>query len=301
MDSKKIQQLKNETSKSDIKLSELLNRSKILFAKDKEFLKLFDKEIKGYSVDGDIPEYRNIRGELKGWNPYQGWIPCLFTNDPKTQELISNRKVIQSISELEKLLSTQSKELTMEIPAGANNNFSEIFGMDTKFCFFINPISIESVIINVKNRLFDFLIKKDTLPEIAVLESNDNVIFPKELINKLPLDIQSLIDDFHFNYSNDKANPSIFILRRILPLSIIRKYQKDNKENEIKDSNGDHFETRGLLGKIQNNLSNTRIYKDIISHKQLIDGSQHIYTLNIQMPDVKNCAISLRIFLDDIF
>lgn len=301
MDSKKITELKNDASKSDIRLSELLNRAKILFVKDKEFLELFSKEIKGYHVNDEIPDYRNVQGELKGWNPYNGWLPCLFNDDPKTQELVSSRKIIQSILELEKLLNTQNKELAMNIPSKANSTLSKVFGMDTKFCFFINHISIESVIINVKNKLLDFLIEKDNFSDISINEISNDIIFPDELINKLPKDLQSLIDDFHFNYSNNKSNPSIFVLRRILPLSIIRKYQKDNKENEIKDSNGDHFDTKGLLGKIQNNLSNTRIYKDVISHKQLIDGSQHNYTLNIQMSDVKNCAISLRIFLDDIF
>lgn len=129
---------------------------------------------------------------------------------------------------------------------------------------------------------------------------NKKNIFAEELIMKLPTDIQNLCYEFNFNYINDKNYSCILLLRRILPLSIVRKFQALNKENEIK-SDGEYLDTKGLMGKIEKELSNKRIYNEIMNYKSLIDASQHSYTLNITPTDVEGTAIKVRIFLEDIF
>ncbi len=126
------------------------------------------------------------------------------------------------------------------------------------------------------------------------------IIFPSELINKLPNDLKILCQEFNFNYSHGKPSAGILLLRRILPLSIVRKFQKLDREPEIiKD--GEYLETKALLGKAEGLLSNKRIYKEIINYKFLVDSSQHSYKLKIQMTDAEGAAIKLRIFLEDLF
>lgn len=91
------------------------------------------------------------------------------------------------------------------------------------------------------------------------------------------------------------------MLRKILPFSIVRKFQIENKENEIKDSKGDYLETKSLLGNVEKLLSNKRIFKEISNSKILLDSSQHSYTLTVDYTDVQGVALNLRVFLDDIF
>jgi hypothetical protein len=174
-------------------------------------------------------------------------------------------------------------------------------GFTTKFTLMVPSVSIIKILELVRNKLLDWIIgisKKYNKSNVVI---NKSVIFPGELIKKLPQDLKILCDDFNFNFENDRPVAGMLILRRILPLAIVRKFQKLNREDEIKDSNGDYFDTKALLGRVESLLSNKRIYKELISYKFLIDSSQHSYTINVQMPDTEGAAIKLRIFLDDIF
>ncbi len=126
-------------------------------------------------------------------------------------------------------------------------------------------------------------------------------IFPATLIKKIPKDIAVLCDEFNFNYQNGKPYAGILLLRRILPLSIVRKFQKLNRENEIKDSSNEFFDTKALLGKVEKVLNNSRVFKELMAYKSLVDSSQHSYSLSIDMTDTEGAAIKIRIFLDAIY
>ncbi|CAN7765672.1 hypothetical protein LJR153_007245 [Paenibacillus sp. LjRoot153] len=49
-------------------------------------------ELNGYS-ESEIPDYREIHGEIEAWNPYHGWIPVIFES-AKVAGSLSKRKVI---------------------------------------------------------------------------------------------------------------------------------------------------------------------------------------------------------------
>lgn len=300
-----IQELKNEVARSDIKVSALLRKAKIVLKDSgkQEFLSWIEKELNGYDKGEKVPEYRIIHGEPKGWNPYHGWVPFII-EDPETQELLSKRGTSQSVAELESLIEYKSKSdyLQMPYPAEARANFSKSVGLDTNFSLFISLSAIHGILNAVRNRLIDQLIDIDmSYDEGSSHMTKGEIIFPEELIAKLPQDMKILADDFNFNFSHQRPKTCILILRRILPLSIVRRFQKDNKEGEIRNANGEYLETKALLGKAQALLSQGRIYTDLTSYKVLTDAAQHSYTLNVQMSDALGTAIALRVFLDDIF
>jgi len=300
-----LQELKNDAARSEIKLSELLRRAKLILkdTDQKEFKDWLNKESNGYDKGEKVPEYRMIYGEPKGWNPYRGWIPFVI-NNPKTQELLSTRGSSQSIAELESLIGNNetSVHLEMPYPADAQAKFSKSVGLDTKFSLFISPSTIHGILNTVRNKFIDYLIEADTGQEaVSTDKSKEKVIFPSELIEKLPKDLKILADDFNFNFANGRPITGMLVLRRILPLSIVRKFQMLNREAEIKGDGGDYLETKALLGKIESLLSNKRIYNELTGYKILIDSSQHSYTLNVQMPDTEGAAVKVRVFLDDIF
>lgn len=300
-----IQELKNEAVRSDVKVSDLLRKAKLVLKdiNNLEFLSWVEKESNGYGKNDKVPEYRIVHGEPKGWNPYRGWIPFIH-EDPKIQELLSRRGVSQSIAELESLIESNknSEYLQMPYPTELQANFSKSVGLDTKFSLFIPPVAIHRILNTVRNKLIDWLIRFSAEERITTFdESKKNIIFPKELIEKLPRDLKILADDFNFNFKNERPVTGMLILRRMLPLSIVRKFQALDRENEIKNKDGDYLDTKALLGKIESLLSNKRIYKDLINYKILIDSSQHSYTINIQPNDTEGAAIKLRVFLDDIF
>jgi hypothetical protein len=124
--------------------------------------------------------------------------------------------------------------------------------------------------------------------------------FPPQLITRLPSGIPELCDEFNFNYSSAKPNACMLLLRRILPLAIVRKFQQENRESEIRTSDG-YLDTKALIGKVQALLSSKRIYQEIMAQKFLIDSSQHLFTIRLSIDDVPRPANAIRILLEDLF
>jgi len=65
-----------------------------------EFQVWINKEIEGYQRGDKVPDYRVVRGAIKAWNPYRGWID-IMVGDPKVVEKLSVRAVGQGIGELD--------------------------------------------------------------------------------------------------------------------------------------------------------------------------------------------------------
>ncbi|MCA7084072.1 hypothetical protein K7G19_10690 [Cupriavidus sp. DB3] len=63
-------------------------------------------ELNGYQED--CPPYRRITGEIKVFNPYNGWIPLHFAK-PSDAEVLRHRNCGQPIAELEELLKSDDK------------------------------------------------------------------------------------------------------------------------------------------------------------------------------------------------
>lgn len=296
-----IQKLKDDTTKSDVKVSEILRRSKILASNlnDTDFLKWIENELNGYSKEP--PAYRLVNGEPKGWNPYHGWVPAIFTGDQKTQKALSEQKIRQSVSELEDLVVSSNGTLQINYPPAGQDALAKAFGMNTQYALMFPTSRVVAILDTIRNKIIDWLIKVGATEDKSDLKVDTEIIFPSALIERLPSDIKLLTDDFNFNFSNGRAIPSMLILRRLLPLAVVRRFQQDGKELEIKNTNGEYLETKTLLGKAQSLLSNTRTYNDIMTYKILTDATQHSYTLTVHLSDARGAGVAVRVFLDEIF
>lgn len=127
------------------------------------------------------------------------------------------------------------------------------------------------------------------------------IIFPEELTSELPEEVQLLISEFHFCFKGGKPAAAVLLLRRILPLSIVRKFQRADKEEEIIDEDGEYNQTEKLLNKSQEFLDDNRPYNDMKSAKDLTDNTQHSYSFSPTMDDVYSAATQLRVFLGVLF
>lgn len=127
------------------------------------------------------------------------------------------------------------------------------------------------------------------------------VVFPASLMQNLPKDVTVLCEEFNFNFKNQKPNACILLLRRLLPLSIVRKFQQLDEESDIKNEDGEFLDTKALLGKVQAKISNKRVYREVSDYKVLVDSSQHSYALNVDISDVQGAAVKIRVFLGELF
>ena len=125
-------------------------------------------------------------------------------------------------------------------------------------------------------------------------------LFPRALVEVVPGALKTLCEEFDFNYQHGKSNAAMLLLRKILPLAVVRKFQQIGREAEIK-SNGEFLQTKDLLGKAQSIMSSSRIYDELMDVKFLIDSSQHNFSISSYMEDVYRPATAIRILLEDFF
>ena len=88
---------------SSVSVLDLLRKALVVAKKlgVEDFQKWIELELDGYKQI-PIPEYRLIRGQLRGWNPYHEWVP-IQTHDPQIKnfyESVCNCSISQRISEL---------------------------------------------------------------------------------------------------------------------------------------------------------------------------------------------------------
>lgn len=141
-----------DSSKS---VSDILRQSFILARKLKilDFEKWIGNELNGYK-DAEIPEYRHVRGTIKGWNPYNGWIPVII-QDQNLQKQMTNTIIAQSIPELEDLVSDPKGQLHAQLP----DSFGDLTGHYTRYIEEIGKSSVRGIIEKVKNIIMEWILK----------------------------------------------------------------------------------------------------------------------------------------------
>lgn len=81
--------LQTEAMSRSVPISDLLRKALVVARKLRvdDFREWIELELSGYGTSGDIPDYRETTGQVKAWNPYNGWIPVHFP-DAETRRTI---------------------------------------------------------------------------------------------------------------------------------------------------------------------------------------------------------------------
>lgn len=116
-------------------ITNLLRKAYVVARKLKvvDFEEWINCELNGYQCElSEIPSYRKLSGDLRGWNPYNGWIP-IIVDDEKIADMVHNRTYTAPISGLESILSNGGK--VFGLPFGNENRkqLSEWIDYDTNF------------------------------------------------------------------------------------------------------------------------------------------------------------------------
>jgi hypothetical protein len=85
-----IVELQRDALDKNVSVSELLRKALVVARKLKlsELQKWIENELNGYK--DETPDYRVAFGQIRGWNPYNGWVPLIF-EDHKEAEALSKR------------------------------------------------------------------------------------------------------------------------------------------------------------------------------------------------------------------
>lgn len=112
--------LQKDALDRQVSITDLLRKAFVVARKlgIEEFEKWVTHELNGYEDAKDIPDYRQLSGSVKAWNPYRGWQPVIFT-DNKMEEALSTPPCGQAIAEIESLLGSDSKSGALQMPFSA--------------------------------------------------------------------------------------------------------------------------------------------------------------------------------------
>lgn len=158
-----IRQLQAEALDSQVGVSDLLRKAKVVAVKLdlKDFLIWIENELNGYTtkIQEELPSYRMVSGETKGWNPYHGWVPVLF-EDVESQRLLSRRGVSQPIGELDDIMKSPGKDpLFMDFNPEAKNAIMKGVGVHTDIKFMLGRNSVAGILDAVRNTILDWSLK----------------------------------------------------------------------------------------------------------------------------------------------
>lgn len=136
--------------------------------------------------------------------------------------------------------------------------------------------------------------------KLKKISKGNIVIIPAQILKKFPKNIVQHCNELNDNLEAENWISSMLLMRKILPLSIIRKFQKDNREPELKDSNNEYFGSKKLLERAKN-LIQSRTYKELKEIKFLFDSVQHNFAFLPRKTDISPASIRLRVFLEELF
>jgi plasmid stability protein len=149
-----VLELQEQALNPDILITDLLRKAKVAAAKLRvgDILEWVTYELEGYpDDDAVIPDYREIRGVAKGFNPLRGWLKIQFEN-PEQEEQISTQKSRQPISEIETLAEIKDGSLTFI----ASNALAVGLSNATEARIFVARSQIVRILEAVRNRILSW-------------------------------------------------------------------------------------------------------------------------------------------------
>ncbi len=154
-------ELQRELLENDCDILSALRKAHVIASKLelKEFDEWIMSELNGYQCNEEnIPDYRSIKGELKAWNPYRGWIPVILA-DGKMEQLICDRRIHDSISAIIRLgTKNETGSIKINIPAGAARTIDRMCTVPfpTNYAVFFSSHLLHEIIDKVKNCLLEW-------------------------------------------------------------------------------------------------------------------------------------------------
>jgi hypothetical protein len=145
-----------------VRASDLLRKALVVARKLSltEFEQWIEKELGGYTDVRQIPDYREVCGQIRAWNPCKGWIPVLF-EDPSEGKRLSKRKIGQSIAEIENLLEGKSKDspLGVPFPEEVQRRLCKGMPFETEVTLIVQSSSLARVVDAVRTIILNWSLK----------------------------------------------------------------------------------------------------------------------------------------------
>lgn len=165
--------LQQEILKSECDILSALRKAHLIASKLKltEFDAWINSELNGYHCSiNEIPEYRQVTGQLKGWNPYHGWIPVVL-QDRIFEEGLCHTRLGDSISDIIELHNKSKEHFVMNFSADVVKLLNSCCNIpvETNYALHVSTHLLQAIIDKVANCLLEWTLK---LEESGILGEN---------------------------------------------------------------------------------------------------------------------------------
>lgn len=202
-----VLELQHDALDSDSDILALLRKAFLIARKLglKDFQEWVEEELNGYKSTENIPSYRCIRGELKAWNPYYGWVAVVIP-DNDLERTFTQRKIADPITSLKGLLDAPNAEFAGPISGEGCKLLGRLTGFQTKYALQLSPNAISNIIEQVKNKVLDWSI---LLEENGILGEGLSFTNEEKDIAKTEPQIVNYISNFWGNVSETQIQQGV--------------------------------------------------------------------------------------------
>lgn len=152
-----VLELQRDALDRNIHITDLLRKALLVSKKlkIKDIEEWLDGELNGYEGI-PTPDYRQVRGELKVLNPYNGWNPVMLSDD-EWQDLLCLRNLDISISQIENLLeNSEGGSFLMKYPAEPAGVIMKLIGQQLEPALHISLHQLVLIIDSIKTKIMEF-------------------------------------------------------------------------------------------------------------------------------------------------
>ena len=187
-------ELQQELLNKDCDILQVLRKAHLIASKLRltEFDLWIQSELNGYTTNNqdDIPDYRQIHGQVNAWNPYHGWIPVIL-QDAKIEDVLCKRKIGESIGEIQELYDKSKGNIILTFTADVANTIGSMCDVPfkTNYSLHVSQHCLRSIIDKVTNALMEWTLeleRKGILGENMTFNENETASakeLPQQIIN----------------------------------------------------------------------------------------------------------------------
>ena len=160
-----------------VDVSDLLRKAMVVSRKlgINEIEDWIKRELSGYNKANEIPEYREISGQVKVYNPYHGWQPLHF-RDHKYAELLSKKKIGQAVGQLDSIRQNDTNGyLVVPFNDYTKNNLMSSMDIPLEPSLLVSDTQLYKILEGVRNEILNWSLDLESKGIIG-----DGMSFSKE-------------------------------------------------------------------------------------------------------------------------
>lgn len=153
-----VLELQRDAMDKSVDVSDLLRKAMVVSRKlgINEIEDWINKELTGYGKESEIPDYREISGEVKVYNPYHGWQPLHF-RDHNFAEVLSTRKIGQAVGQLDSIRKNNSNGY-LQVPFNEHtkNRLMGLMDIALEPSLLVSDTQLHKILEGVRNEILNW-------------------------------------------------------------------------------------------------------------------------------------------------